>query len=419
MRSLTFLLSIFLLAPGLSADVVPVVEGEWPRWRGPFNSGVARGTAPVTWSDTENVIWKVDVPGKGHSSPVIWGNKLFITTAMPTGSGNEHRMLLLCYDRTNGKLLWERASVSATPHEGHHGTYGSFASHSPVTDGEHVVAFFGSRGVFVYDLDGNLQWKKDFPPMRKRGAFGEGTAPVLHEDVLLLTFDHEGPSFIVALDKTTGEQLWKHTREGDVSNWAPPLIVEYEGRTQAIVPGTGKVRSYDLATGEVIWQASGLGLNGIPAPVVVDDVVIVMSGFRSPNLLAIKLGGEGDITGSDHILWTNTRANSYSASPLLHDGIIYFITDNGFISAFDAKTGEAHYHQLRLPKPYQFKASIVGADNKLYLSTENEDVLVIEMGKEFTVVATNTMANQVFIASPAIADGKMYLRSETTLFAIE
>ena len=419
MRLLTLLLVSCLLASTLFADLVPVVDGEWPRWRGPFNTGVARGSAPVEWADTENVKWKVDVPGSGHSSPVIWGNKLFITTAIRTGSSGEYSHLLLCYDRMTGNLLWEREAVRETPHEAHHGTYGSYASHSPVTDGEHVIAYFGSRGVYTYDLDGNLQWSQDFPPMRKRGQFGEGTPPALHENVLLLTFDHEGDSFIVALDKNSGEQLWRHDRDGEISNWAPPLVLEYEGRTQAIVPGVGKVRSYDLATGEVIWEAAGLGPNGIPAPVVVDDVVIVMSGFRNPNLLAIRLGGEGDITDSDRILWTNTRANSYTSSPVLHDGILYFITDNGFISAFDAKSGEAHYHQVRLPKPYQFKASPVAADGKLYLATENEDVIVLEMGPQYKVLATNTMADQVFIASPAIADGKMYLRSETTLFCIE
>lgn len=419
MRLLILLLASCLLAPALLADLVPVVDGEWPRWRGPFNTGVARGSAPVEWTDTENVKWKVDVPGRGHSSPVIWGNKLFITTAIRTGSSGEYRHLLLCYDRATGSLLWEKEAVRETPHEGYHRTYGSYASHSPVTDGEHVIAYFGSRGVYAYDLDGNLQWSRDFPPMRKRLEFGEGTPPTLHENVLLLTFDHQGDSFIVAIDKNSGEQLWRHDRDGEISNWAPSLVLEYEGRTQAIVPGVGKVRSYDLATGEVIWEAAGLGPNGIPAPVVVDDVVIVMSGFRSPNLLAIQLGGVGDITDSDYILWTNTRANSYTPSPVLHDGILYFITDNGFISAFDAKTGDAHYHQVRLPKRYQFKASPVAADGKLYLSTENEDVLVIEMGTEFKVVATNTMAGQTFIASPAIADGKMYLRSETTLFCIE
>ncbi len=419
MRLLILLLASCLLAPALLADLVPVVDGEWPRWRGPFNNGVARGSAPVEWTDTENVKWKVDVPGRGHSSPVIWGNKLFITTAIRTGSSGEYRHLLLCYDRTTGSLLWEKEAVRETPHEGYHGTYGSYASHSPVTDGEHVIAYFGSRGVYAYDLDGNLKWSQDFPPMRKRLEFGEGTPPTLHENVLLLTFDHQGDSFIVAIDKNSGEQLWRHDRDGEISNWAPSLVLEYESRTQAIVPGVGKVRSYDLATGEVIWEAAGLGPNGIPAPVVVDDVVIVMSGFRSPNLLAIQLGGDGDITDSDHILWTNTRANSYTPSPVLHDGILYFITDNGFISAFDAKTGDAHYHQVRLPKRYQFKASPVAADGKLYLSTENEDVLVLEMGPEYNVLATNTMADQVFIASPAIADGKMYLRSETTLFCIE
>lgn len=423
MKLIAALLSLFLLAPVLFADPVPTVNGEWPRWRGPFNSGVARGAAPVEWSDTENVAWKVDVPGLGHSSPVIWGDKLFITTAVRTTSSSqmevEHRFLLLCYDRATGKLLWEKEATRATPHEGYHNTYGSYASNSPVTDGERVIVFFGSRGVYSYDLEGNLEWSKDFPPMTMRGAFGEGTAPTLHENTLLLNFDHEGDSFILALDKRNGEQIWRHDRPGEVSNWAQPLVIEFEGRTQAIVAAVGKVRSYDLATGEVIWEAAGLGLNTIPAPVALDDMVIVMSGFRDPNLLAIRLGGEGDLTGTDRIVWTNTRANSYTPSPVLHEGIIYFITDNGFISAFDAKQGNAHYHQIRLPKPYQFKASPVAADGKLYLSTENGDVVVLEMGPEYKVLATNTMPDQIFIATPAIADGKIYLRSQSTLYCIE
>ncbi len=440
------------------------VEGEWPRWRGPFDNGMARGPAPTTWSATENIQWKAEIPGRGHSSPVIWGDKIFVTTAVPTGpaatqpearqsaqpsaqrgsgrpkaagkSGRgqarrrgpgggagvaEHRFLLLAYDRNTGKKLWEREATRTTPHEGYHRQYGSFASSSPVTDGKIVIAFFGSRGVFAYDLDGQLQWKKtDFPRQRMRLAFGEGIAPTLHQDTLLLTFDDEGDDdFLLALDKSTGEEKWRTGRK-EVSNWAAPLVVKHGGEYQVVVAAPTKVRSYRMTSGELIWEAAGLGLNTIPKPISDGEMVWVMSGYRDPNLLAIRLNGaQGDITDSSQVVWTNQRGNSYSASPVLNDGILYFVTDRGMISAFDAKTGEPHYHQQRLPNPYTLKSSPVGADGKLYVSTESGDVVVLKMGTEFEVLAVNTIEDEFFIATPAIADGRIYLRGIHTLYSIE
>lgn len=498
----------------LWGTVLPLLAGDWGRWRGQSNSGMAEGSAPLTWSATENVKWSADIPGRGHSTPVIWGDRLFLTTAVPTesmptaesavpgggagrrepraagsrpgvgrpGSGPggrmtpemrqrlmeitggkdvseltpeerreafrklrgqggpgprnararpsgggggagasgqaEHKFLVLAFDRNTGAKLWEQNPVTARPHEGYHRQYGSFASNAPVTDGERLYAFFGSRGIFAYDLDGNLLWEKDYGvQMEMILAFGEGIAPALYGDTLVLVFDHQGQSFISALDSRTGEERWRKDRD-ERSNWAQPLITEFGGRTEVIVSAPTKIRSYDLATGELIWECAGLGPNTIPAVVRDGDIVIAMSGYRDPNLLAIKLGGTGDLSDSDSIVWSNQRGNSYTASPVLHDGTLYFVTDNGMLSAFDAQTGKPHYHRQRLPEPYSLKASPVGADGRLYIATEQGDVVVVKMGPTYEVLATNTIEDEFFIGSPVIVDEVIYLRGRNKLYAI-
>ncbi len=410
----------------------------WPQWRGPDFNGMARSDAPTKWSDTENIKWKATIPGRGHSTPIAWGDKIFLTTAIPTaqpaaqptagagrggpgggaGANQEHQFVVLCLDKKTGKTLWQKVAKTATPHEGYHGMYGSFASNSPVTDGRNVYAFFGSRGVFCYDLNGKLLWEKDLGvQMKMRLQFGEGTAAVLHDDKLLLVFDYQGESFIVALDKTTGKEAWRAKRE-EISNWSTPLVVEHAGRKQVVVSAPTKVRSYDLNSGKLLWDCAGLGLNTIPQPVYQDGVVYVMSGFREPKLLAIRLGKEGDLTGTDAVLWSETRGLSYTPSPVLFDGKLYTLTDNGMMSCFDAKTGKPYYHQQRLPKPYNFKASPIGAQGKLYLATEDGDVVILKMGEKYEMLATNTLQDQVFIASPVILDNEIFLRGQNTLFCI-
>ena len=339
----------------------------------------------------------------------------------PGGDGGpqvEHKFDVLCLDRKTGKILWQRTAKTAVPHEGGHNTYGSFASNSPVTDGKYVYAFFGSRGMYCYDFTGTLVWEKDFGvQMRMKLTFGEGMAPVLAGDKLIVVFDHEGDSFMVVLDKKTGKEIWRISRD-EKTNWAAPLVVDDQGRQQVVVSATKKVRSYDLETGKLIWECAGLGANTIPQPVRQDDLVFVMSGYQNPRLMAIRLGREGDLTGTDAIVWTQTRGNSYTPSPVIFDNKLYVLTDNGMISCYNARTGEPYYQQVRLPKAYSFKSSPVGANGRLYLATENEDVIVLRMGEKFEVLATNTMPDQVFIATPAIAAGDILLRSKTTLFCI-
>ncbi|MEX2272383.1 MAG: PQQ-binding-like beta-propeller repeat protein [Vicinamibacterales bacterium] len=414
----------------------------WHQWRGPSNTGVAAGDAPTTWSDATNVAWKVEIPGKGHSSPVVWGDRIFVTTAIPTGKPVEpaaaapvegrgrrggggpalveHRFDVLALDRATGKVIWQKTATVATPHEGHHHMYGSFASNSPVTDGKRVYASFGSQGLYVYDVHGKELWKKDFGvKLQMFREFGEGGAPVLHGDRLIMLMDHQGDSFIAMLDAASGKELWRTPRTGDaVTNWSTPYVAEHAGAKQIVVSASRRVHAYDFQTGKSIWSATGLGQNTIPQPVQYGDLVWVMSGFRNPKGLAIRLGREGDLTATDAIVWTEDRGLSYTASPALHDGVLYMITDSAMVSAFDVKTGQPHYHQVRLPKPYNIKASPVIANGKIYYSTEEGDVIVAKTGPSFEIIATNTLADQSFIATPAIAGGDIYLRSRTHLFRI-
>lgn len=432
--------ALVIAAIAAAAPQAQAPASNWPQWRGPANTGVAPGTAPTTWSDSSNVAWKVEIPGRGFSTPAIWGDRIFVTTAIPTGApaapsaapapaqgrrgggggagAVEHRFEVLALRRATGTILWQKTVTTATPHEGHHHLYGSFASNSPVTDGRRVYASFGSRGVYAYDMNGNEVWKKDFGvKMTMRLGFGEGAAPVLHDGRLLMLMDHNGESFLAALDAATGKELWRVARDGS-NNWSTPSVITHAGRKQIVVSAPAAVHAYDFETGTSIWSATGLGSNTIPQPVQHGDMVIVMSGYREPKLLAIRLGRQGNLTGTDAIVWTQDRGLPYTATPALHDGVLYMITDTAMVSAFKAATGEPLYHQVRLPKPYNIKASPVIADGRIYYATEEGDVVVAKLGAPFEVIATNTLADQFFVASPIILGGDIYLRSKTHLIKI-
>ena len=420
-----------LLALTLAAATIRAAE--WPQWRGPFNTGMAAGDAPLSWDDSRNIRWKLEIPGRGHSTPVVAGELLFLTTAVPTGTvnrpparsragggandGAEHRFEVIAVHRRTGTIAWRRTATVATPHEGYHGVYGSFASNSPVTDGSRVFAFFGSRGLYAYDVDGVLLWKKDFGVrMRMDMAFGEGTPLTLHDNRLLLHFDHLDTGFLVMLDPQTGREIWR-TRRSEPYNWAAPYVAQHGGRRQVIVSGL-TVRGYDFDTGAQLWEAAGLGENTVPQPVQHGDLIFAMSGHTVRRLMAIRLGRTGTLTGTDAIVWSTTRGASYTPSPLLHDNRLYVLTDSGQLSCLNATTGAPLYQQARLPKPYNFKASPVGANGKLYLASEDEDVLVVAMGDDFKLLSVNTLRDQSFIASPVIVGGDIYLRSRTHLFGI-
>src|SRR5687768_16849930 len=438
MRDDARLWTVVLCLAAVAGTAAQQPTDRWPHWRGSAHRGVAIGDVPLTWSDTANVKWKIEIPGRGHSTPVVWGDRLFLTTAIPTGktaaapapegsrrgpgggsgAGEEHRFQVMAVDRATGKVLWQRTAATAVPHEGYHHIYGSFASNAPATDGTRVYAFFGSRGLFVYDLDGKPLWQKDLGlKLQMRLAFGEGTGVVVDEGRIYLQFDHQQEGFVVALDAATGKELWRAPRMEN-SSWSTPLVVQHGGRKQLVVTADTKVKSYDVDTGKVIWEVAGLGTNPIPQPVQHGDLVLVMSGYRNPKLMAISLGRTGDLTGTDAIAWETTRGTSYTASPALADGRLYVIADNGQFSVHNATTGEPFYLQTRLPKPYNFKASPLVSRDRVYLASEEGDVIVVKAGPQFEVLATNTLTDQSFIASPIAAGGDLFLRSRTHLFRI-
>lgn len=395
-------------------------EHNWPQWRGPTGNGVAlHGNPPTEWSEEKNIKWKVAIPGAGHATPIVWDDKIFVLTAVPTASDAskaEQAFAVICLSRKTGEIIWQQRPRKAVPHEGHHKT-NTYASGSPITDGKHVFAFFSSHGLFCYDMDGGLVWQKDFGNMRTRNGFGEGVSPTLTGDKLIVVWDTEDDSWIAALDKTTGQELWK-TRRDERTGWSTPYVLSHAGRKQVVVNGTNAVRSYDVETGRLIWQCSGQTANAVPSVVADDEYVYAMSGFRGNAAYAIELGSTGDVTSTDHIEWTLNRGTPYVPSPLLYDGQLYFLQGNsGMLTSVDAKTGKPHYQQERLDNIRGVYASPVGAADKVYLPGREGTTLVLAKGPELKVLASNELDNPID-ASPVVVGDELILRTHTHLYCI-
>jgi outer membrane protein assembly factor BamB len=436
-----FLLAWLVSVPATSAGPAADFEKNWPRWRGPQANGVApHGDPPVRWSEDENVRWKIEIPGSGHATPIVWDDRVFVLTAIemdegtkpeeasasppPDGPGPRTKTTkskldfsILAIRREDGRVLWQRSARREAPHEGMH-TTASWASCSPVTDGEHVYAHFGSRGLYCYDMQGTLVWKKDLGNMQTRRGFGEGSSPALYGDHIVVNWDHEGASFIVALDKHTGKKLWKASRN-EPTSWSTPLVVESGGKPLVITSATNRVRAYDLASGKVVWHGSGMTLNVVPTPVVADDLVYVMSGFRGSALQAIRLSAaKGNIKGTEAIAWTRDRDTPYVPSPLLYDDTLCFLkTNDGILTCLDPATGEEHFARQRLPELGQVFASPVGAGGRVYISGRNGTTVVVRRGSEYELLAENHLDDS-FSASPAIAGRELYLRGAKHLYCL-
>lgn len=418
LRSTLAVSAALLLAP-LAAHAE-----NWPQWRGPSANGVAPGAAPpLEWSESQNIRWKVPVPGRGSGSPIVWGDRVFVLTAVSengqTVAGVVHRFLVIAYERQTGEVVWQKVAREEAPHEPTHSDNGTYASASAVTDGEVLIANFESRGLYAYDLDGNLIWEKDLGDKRMRNQFGEGSTPALHGDTLVHVWDQQGgQSFVVALDKRTGEEKWRRDR-AEIDTWATPLIVEVNGRAQVITPATEQLKSYDLETGDVVWETAGLTMNAIPSPVVIDNLAILMSGFRGNSLKAVDLTkAKGDITGTDAIVWTYERDTPYVPSPLLYDGLLYMLKSNsGILTVFDAKSGQTHYGPQRIEGLAEVFSSPVGAAGRVYITDRTGATVVLKHGTTYEVLASNHIDDGVD-ASPAVADGAIYLRSHHYLYCI-
>lgn len=410
------LLSSLLFCSAAAAD-------NWPHWRGPFGTGAAPNASPPTeWTTTKNIKWKVEDPGTGLSSPIIWENRVYITTAVaaePAGKRDIPALEFktLCFDRGSGNLLWEKVATVAKPHQGTHSTNG-FASASPCTDGEHVYAHFGSRGLYCYTLDGELKWKRDdFGKMDTLNSFGEGSSPTLEGDMILVPWDHRGPSALYALNKRTGDRIWKVDRD-EPTAWGTPLVVEYAGRKQVIMNGQNAARSYDLETGRELWRCGGQTRRPIATPVPGNGVVYIGSGFQGAFLGAFKLDGEGDIDGSDKVLWTINRDTPDVASPLLSSGRLYFHKGkSGQLSCVDAATGKPHYLARRISGIDSVYSSPVAAGGHIYLTSRSGTTVVIKDSDELSIVATN-LIDETTGATPAAVGNELFLRGEKHLYCI-
>jgi len=359
---------------------------------------------------------------------------VFVLTAVPVGVEGQaqhaprgglpvrgvHRFMVMAYDRATGRVAWERVAREQEPHEKSHTDNGTFASSSAITDGTHVFAYFESFGLYAYDMNGNKVWEKDLGDKRMRNEFGEGSTPALHGNTLVVVWDHlngDG-SFIVALDKRDGKELWRQPR-AEIDTWATPLIVEVNGKAQAIVPAMERIRSYDLATGSLVWEGDGLTMNAIPSPVYDDGLVFLMSGFRGNDLRVVRLSeAKGNIDGTAAVAWSFDRDTPYVPSPIVVDGILYFLkTNNGVLSAFDAKTGKPHFQNQRLDAVPNVFASPVAAQGRIYFPGREGATMVIKSGPAYEVLATNTL-DDAFDASPALVDGELYLRGLKSLYCV-
>ncbi|MDX1382670.1 MAG: PQQ-binding-like beta-propeller repeat protein [Thermoanaerobaculia bacterium] len=426
----------------LLVTAASAADTNWPQWRGPDATGAApAGDPPVKWSEKKNVRWKVPIGGLGSSSPIVWGDLVFVTTAVDTGEraaakGEDTRpeaeqaanplgappeeilsFEVVAFSRADGSEVWRTSVIEEQPHEGRHPT-GTYASGSPVTDGERLYVSFGSRGVYALDFEGNVLWSRDFGDMTIRYGFGEGASPTLYRDSLVLNWDHEGDSFIVALDTATGEERWRVPRD-EMTSWTTPLVVEVDGRAQVITSATEKVRAYDFETGDEIWTATGMTLNAIPSPMYQDGVAYLTSGFRGNAMLAIELSGaKGDITGTDHIKWSLDRDTPYVPSALLYKDRIYFLKlNNPILTVVDADSGKTVYGPERLSGLRNVYASPVAAADRVYFVGRKGEAVVIRHGDELDILAENQL-DDAFDASPAIAGDEIYLRGAEHLYCI-
>ncbi len=439
MRRSSIALMISLLAIATINSTVGAAGSNWPQWRGPTGQGISsEKNLPAVWSPTKNIKWKTSIAGRAHSSPIVWGNRLFLTTAIEgevipgakavkhmngdqeflhpdaIGADKKHTFKVIALDSETGKVVWEQTAFEGAPYDNRH-RKSSYAASTPTTDGKLVYAFFGSEGLYAYDLKGKLAWKADVGKYGTVGL-GTGTSPVLWENLVILQCDEDNgaASFIVGIDKKTGKEVWKTPRKVQVG-WSTPLLVTTAKRAELITAGTEAIIAYDPATGKELWRHEGVKSNTIPSPVANSQMVYVSAGFPAKIAMAINLGGTGDL--ADAVVWKYAKGTAYVPSPILYGDYLYLTTDRGILTCLDAKTGALKYEGGRVPIPATFTASPIAFDGKILLTSEDGDTFVVKAGPTHEILGTNSVGEPVY-ASPAVADGNIFIRGEKNIYAI-
>ncbi|HSF40673.1 MAG TPA: PQQ-binding-like beta-propeller repeat protein [Thermoanaerobaculia bacterium] len=436
------------LAAALLVSALSVEAQNWPSFRGPQASGVGQGTAPTTWDGEKsvNVAWKTAIPGLANSSPVVWGDRVFVTTAVSDEKDPTYRMgsygdvdsveskavqtwKVYALDKKTGKVLWEQTATTGVPKVKRH-MKATHANSTPATDGKHVVALFGSEGLYCWDTDGKLLWKKDLGTL-DAGWFYDpsyqweyGSSPVLYKDRVIVQADIQKGSFLAAYDLKDGRQVWRTERD-EIPSWASPTVVETEKGAEVVTNATKGIRGYDPATGKELWQLKGNSEIVVPTPFLAHGLIFVTSGYAPVQpIYAIRPGARGDITlpegkeASDHIAWSKKQGGPYMPTPLVYGDHLYVCANNGTLAVYDVKTGERLYRErVAGTGSITVTSSPVAADGKLYISTEDGDVYVVKTGPKFELLAKNPMG-EALMSTPAISDGLLIVRGRSHVFAL-
>ncbi len=439
------LFPIILMSWGLSPAHA---QHNWPSFRGPDAAGIAEGfKMPVKWDveTSENILWKTKLPGLGLSSPIVWGDRIYLTTAIdskgPSGLkvglyGNVESIeedsvftwRVYCINKKTGKILWEKDSYVGKPKMKRH-PKSSHANSTCATDGKHVIAFFTSEGLYCYDMDGQLKWKKDLGALdygwyfRASAQWGGGSSPIIHDDMVILQCDVQEDSFLAAFDIKDGSQIWRIPRE-DVPTWSTPTVYDGPQNKQIIINGYRHIGGYDIETGKEIWNLTGGGDIPVPTPIVWDDLVFITNAHgRMAPIYAIKLSAQGDISledgklTNDSVAWSVRSGGNYMTTPIVYGDYLFCCANNGVLSCYRATTGKLMYKE-RLKMGAAFSGSPVGADGKLYFPDENGDIFVVKASPEYELLAVNDMT-EICMASPAISQGALFIRTRNHLVAIK
>ncbi|HWL92972.1 MAG TPA: PQQ-binding-like beta-propeller repeat protein [Phycisphaerae bacterium] len=434
---------------GFILATAPLLAGDWPSFRGPNGNGIGDGDPPVRWNveTGEHVRWKTPIPGLAHSSPIVWGDRVFVTTAVSVddkapeaktgwleGSGDSApdkgawTWKVLCLKKSDGSILWQKDAHTGVPKIKRHAK-ASHANSTPATDGKHVAAFFGSEGLYCYDIDGKLLWKKDLGvfesgPYNAPGLeWGFASSPIIHDGQVIVQCDALNTAFWASFDVKTGSELRRVPRKKEVTTWCTPSILEAGGRTQLICNGFKRMTGYDLSTGERLWWLRGGGDCPVPTPQIADGLIILTNGHGRSPIYAIRADARGDLTPKDDeeklpdgLAWWQPRGGSYMPTPIVVNSRLYVANDNGILSAHNLKNGDEVFRD-RIEGGGTFSASVVAAAGRLYFVNEDGDVFVLEAGDSFKLLAKNDM-NEVCMATPAISDGLLLIRGQKHLYCI-